>query len=134
MSREEIIRKAYEIGIMIADSEEKTAMEKMQERIKADAGAFDLLSRFQAMKADLEGKRARGLILNEKDQAMMAAMQQELSGNELIQEFGRMKENYDNLMTAVFFTISQTVKDGNKPNCGDCNPAEGDCASCSGLN
>ena len=133
MSKEAIIKKAFEIGLMIADSEEKLAMEAMQEKIKANPDAFDLLSRVQAMRADMEGKRAKGLILDETDQAIMQRMQLELNENQMIQEFGTLKDNFDNLMTAVFFTISQTVKDGNKSNCGDCNPETANCASCAGL-
>lgn len=130
MRKEEIIKKAFELGLMIADSEEKTSLEAMQEKIKNDAGAFDLLSRFQAMKADMEGKRARGLILDEKDQQIMKNMQAELGSNPLIQEFSALKEVFDNLMNAVFFTISKTVQDGNKSNCGDCDPSVSNCSSC----
>ena len=103
VTREEIIKKAFEIGMMIADSKEKQAMDSLQEEIKEDGEAFNLLVRFQDFKGQIEVKRASGQELDENDQKQMRVMQQELGSNRLIQEFGAQKEGFDNLMNAVYF-------------------------------
>lgn len=119
--------------MMIADSKEKQAMDSLQEEIKEDGEAFNLLVRFQDFKGQIEVKRASGQELDENDQKQMRVMQQELGSNRLIQEFGAQKEGFDNLMNAVYFAMNQAIKDGNKSNCGDCDPRTSSCSSCTQL-
>lgn len=124
MTTEEIIKKAFELGNSIANSEEIMALKDIQQKLTQDQTAYDLIMRYQDARMKLENKRSSGLIIPKTEEDHIAILEQQLTNNALIKEMMIAQERFDNLMQAVYFALNQAIAGSDECSSG--------CSSCGG--
>jgi cell fate (sporulation/competence/biofilm development) regulator YlbF (YheA/YmcA/DUF963 family) len=123
LTTEEIIKRAFELGEAIANSEEIVQLKEMQERLTSDQQAYDLVVRYQDARNQINHKLEDGLLVTKEEESHLDIMEQRLNNNQLVQQLIQAQEKFDNLMQAVYFAMNQTVFGG------DCSAG---CDSCGG--
>lgn len=124
MTRDEIIQKAFELGTIIAESQEMQNFRKMQAEVILDAEAYTLVVRFQQARDEAAGQLEDEIPLTAEQEAYLEQLEKELQANTRVQELLKAQEVITNLLNAVYFAIDQAV---NGVSCG-----ESDCQSCGG--
>lgn len=126
MTTENIIKQAFALGDLIAQSEEINALKVIQQKLTEDQTAYDLIMRYQDAIMKLENKRNSGLIIPSNEEDHVAILEQQLSNNPLINEMMVAQEKFDNLMQAVYFALNQAISGGDS--CSDgCESCGGSC-------
>ncbi|HZK43436.1 MAG TPA: YlbF family regulator [Syntrophomonadaceae bacterium] len=109
MTTENIIKKAFDLGSSIADSDEINLLKDLQQKLIEDTDAYDLIMRYQDARLKLENKKESGLIVPGNEENHIAILEQQLSTNSLIQEMMIAQEKFDNLMQAVYQSLNQAI-------------------------
>ncbi|MGE5416954.1 MAG: YlbF family regulator [Acidobacteriota bacterium] len=124
MTRDEIIRKAFELGATIADSEEMQVFRQMQAEVMKDAEAYSLVQRYQEAREQAAEMMEQEVIIPIEDEEYLSHLEEELQNNPIVKDLLVAQDSVTNLLNAVYFAIDQAV---NGPSC------EGeDCSSCGG--
>ncbi|NLJ72174.1 MAG: YlbF family regulator [Syntrophomonadaceae bacterium] len=126
MSTENIIKQAFTLGDLIAQSEEINQLKELQVKLTEDQAAYDLIMRYQEAVMKLENKRNSGLIIPSNEEDHIAILEQQLNSNALVNEMMVAQEKFDNLMQAVYFALNQAISGSNS--CADgCDSCGGTC-------
>ncbi len=124
MSKEDIIKLAFDLGTSIGDSDEIILLKELQDRLNADIEASNLIIKYQDAKMKLENKKNDGLIKSKIEEDHIAVLEQQLGSNSLLQEMMAAQEQFDNLMQAVYYAMNQAIA-------GSCSGSCSSCSSCS---
>jgi cell fate (sporulation/competence/biofilm development) regulator YlbF (YheA/YmcA/DUF963 family) len=125
-----IVEKTQELGQMIIESEEYTAMQKAEMRQAADADAMGLIAEYNRKRAGFMQKLQNPETTPEQVEEIRKQMDEEyqnLTKNECIAEYIEAMQNFNNLMNQVNGIIAYYV---NGQGSSDCT---GNCSSCSGC-
>ncbi len=125
-----IIEKTQELGQMIIESEEYTAMQKAEMRQTADEEAMNLIAEYNRKRADFMHRLQDPETTPEEVDKIRKQMDEEysiLTQNQCISEYIEAMQNFNNLMNQVNGIIAYYV---NGQRSGDCS---GNCSSCSGC-
>ncbi|MBC7074881.1 MAG: YlbF family regulator [Syntrophomonadaceae bacterium] len=125
MVNEEIIKKAFELGIAVSQSDEAENLRAKQEEVKDNQGAYDLILRYQDARTKIENKVRDGLTVTQTDENHLRILEQQLNNNSLVQELIQVQKRFDDLMQAVYFAINQALS-GNNCSAG-CDSCGGGC-------
>lgn len=126
MTTEEIIKMAFELGNAIAQTKEVDALRDMQIRLSEDVDAYGLIMRYQEAQTQMENKLQDGINVTQQEESNIAAMEEEINNNALIQELISVQENFDNLMQGVYFALNQAISGSDNCSSG-CDSCGGGC-------
>jgi len=120
LSREDIIRLALQLGDALKESDELKAIMGVQEKLKQDSEASNLVMRFQDAKNKMENKMRDGLIVTDVEKNHLKILEQQLSSNTVVSELIGAQNNFENLMQAVYFAMNQAISGGCSSDCSSC--------------
>lgn len=124
MSKDEIIKMAFELGSMIAQSPELQELKNMQNKLNQDYEATSLIIKYQDARMKQENKKTDGLIITKEETNHMNILEQQLSNNAVIRQVLSAQEQFDNLMQGVYYALNQAIG-------GNCAGSCDSCDSCS---
>ncbi len=123
----DILDKAKELGLMIADSEEMKTLNRAEEVLESDEKSKMLLNEYKGLQMGIKrateedlGKDAIDLIRDR-----LFAKQKEINEYEVTKNFYEAKANFDKLMSTINSVIIHSIT-GEEP----CSPSK--CGSCGG--
>jgi len=123
LSKDDIIKLAFELGTSVAESDEIIVLKELQNKLNADLEASNLVIKYKDAKMKMENKLQDGLLINKSEENHIEILEQQLSSNALLQELMSAQEKFDNLMQGVYFAMNQAIT-------GSCS---GSCDSCGGA-
>jgi cell fate (sporulation/competence/biofilm development) regulator YlbF (YheA/YmcA/DUF963 family) len=123
MTKDEIISQANQLGQAIADSNELLALKIAQQQVTEDMDAYRLVLNYQQARARADSRTNQGLSMEKEDEEELVSLENQIEKNELVQGMLKAQEEFDNIMQAVNFVLSQAVMGDS---CG------GSCGSCGG--
>ncbi|NLB52921.1 MAG: YlbF family regulator [Syntrophomonadaceae bacterium] len=106
---EDIIRLAMELGNALAQTDEIEQLKNLQTVLNEDTSSFDLIVRYQEARMKLEKQQDEGKIISKADEDYLQILEDQLAGNETIQQLMGAQERFDNLMQAVYYAINQAI-------------------------
>lgn len=106
---EDIIRLAMELGNALAQTDEIEQLKNMQTVLNEDTSSYDLIVRYQEARMKLEEQKNQGKIISKTDEDHLQILEDQLAGNETIQQLMDAQERFDNLMQAVYYAINQAL-------------------------
>lgn len=127
---DEILQKAKELGIMIADSKEFAAVKAAEEAQLADPEATRLMMNYANKRDELSQKAAAADVTKEDFEAIKAEAQAEfekICENANIKAYLEANQKFSSLIEQVNTIIGYFVKGGEASGCG------GNCSSCGGC-
>jgi cell fate (sporulation/competence/biofilm development) regulator YlbF (YheA/YmcA/DUF963 family) len=127
---DEILQKAKELGIMIAESGEFEMLKIAEERQLADPEAQKLMMEYANKRDELNRKASSPEISKEEFEEIRKQMQEEfekLCVNENIKAYLDANSAFSNLINQVNSIIGYFVKGGEESGCS------GNCSSCGGC-
>lgn len=127
----DIIEKARELGMMIAESDEMKALKGAEELQLADPDAQVLMMEYANTRETLSAKAASADITKEDFEAIQAEMEsafQKLMTNDNIKRYIEANKNFKTLIDQVNAIIAYFVKGEEQQ--GSCS---GNCSSCCGC-
>lgn len=127
---DEILQKAKELGIMIAESGEFEMLKIAEERQLADPEAQKLMMEYANKRDELNRKASFPEISKEEFEEIRKQMQEEfekLCVNENIKAYLDANSAFSNLINQVNSIIGYFVKGGEESGCS------GNCSSCGGC-
>jgi len=127
---QEILQKARELGIMIAESGEFEKLKIAEERQLADPEAQKLMMEYAQKRDELSKKASDPNITKEEFEEIRKAMQDEFEKmcvNENIKAYLDASNSFSNLINQVNSIIGYFVKGGEESGCS------GNCSGCSGC-
>lgn len=127
---EEILQKAKELGIMIAESGEFEKLKIAEERQLADPEAQKLMMEYATKRDELANKASAAETTKEEFERIKDEMQKEfdkMCQNENVKAYLDASNNFSNLINQVNSIIGYFVKGGEESGCS------GNCSSCGGC-
>lgn len=127
---QEILQKARELGIMIAESGEFEKLKIAEERQLADPEAQKMMMEYATKRDELSQKAQSPGISKEDFEDIKNQMQAEfekMCENENIKAYLDASNNFSKLINQVNSIIGYFVKGGEESGCG------GNCSSCKGC-
>lgn len=126
MSKDDIIRMAFELGLALADSEEMRNYRETQTMVISDAEAYGLIMRYQEAREKATQKLRETGRLEVEDEQSLRNLEQSMRENPLVKNMLEQRQKVDNLMDAVYFSIEQAM---NSPACSGsgCDSCGGSC-------
>ena len=127
---EEILQKAKELGMMIADSQEFATLKAAEEAQLADSEATALMAGYAAKRDELSAKMATPDITKEEIEAIKKEYQDEfdkICENKNIKNYLDANRSFAMLIEQVNSIIGYFVKGGESSGCS------GNCSSCGGC-
>ncbi len=127
---QEILEKAKELGIMIAESGEFEKLKIAEERQLADKDAQKLMMDYAAKRDELAAKASKPDISKEEFESIREEMQKEFENicqNENIKAYLDASNEFSNMINQVNSIIGYFVKGGEASGCS------GNCSSCGGC-
>ncbi len=127
---QEILEKAKELGIMIAESGEFEKLKIAEERQLADKDAQKLMMDYAAKRDELAAKASKPDIGKEEFEGIREEMQKEFENickNENIKAYLDASNEFSNMINQVNSIIGYFVKGGEASGCS------GNCSSCGGC-
>lgn len=126
MTKEEIVRMAFDLGTAISQSDEMGKILEMQTKIQDDPDAYALLMRFQEARIQAENKMKEGMELTDSEKNHLTILDQQLNNNPIISQMMGVQEQFDNLMQGVYTAMNQAIS-------GAASCSSGGCEGCSGC-
>ncbi len=127
---EEILQKAKELGIMIAESGEFEMLKIAEERQLADTEAQKLMMEYAEKRDELSKKASAPDTTKEEFEGIKEQMQKEfekMCQNENVKAYLDASSAFSNLINQVNSIIGYFVKGGEESGCS------GNCSSCGGC-
>lgn len=127
---QEILQKAKELGMMIAESGEFEKLKIAEERQLADENAQKIMMEYAQKRDELAQKASVPGISKEEFENIRNLMQQEfdkICENENIKAYLDASNNFANMINQVNSIIGYFVKGGDESGC------KGNCSGCSGC-
>jgi cell fate (sporulation/competence/biofilm development) regulator YlbF (YheA/YmcA/DUF963 family) len=81
LSKEDIIKLAFDLGTSIGDSEEINRLKELQDRLNQDLEASALIIKYKDAKMKLENKMNDGLSISKLEEDHINILEQQLSDN-----------------------------------------------------
>ncbi len=128
MSKEDIIKLAFDLGTSIGDSEEIIILKELQNRLNDDFEASNLIIKYKDAKMKLEHKMNDGLMISKGEEDHIDILEQQLSSNALLQEMMSAQERFDNLMQAVYYAMNQAITGSCGGSCASCGSCDSGCS------
>jgi len=121
----DIIEKARELGLMIANSDEMTNFKKSEEGLYQDSKANTILNDLKLLQTELtkafEETSDKDIIESIKER--ITAKYQEANNNEILKNYFEASSKFNNLVKTINDVISYSIsgEEGCSPNkCGSC--------------
>ncbi|MGE5423578.1 MAG: YlbF family regulator [Ignavibacteriales bacterium] len=127
MTRDEIIKMAFELGVAISESQEMNDFRESQSDVLKDAEAYSLVSNYQEARERLDVMMEKGHNPTEEEQKILLDLEQALDENPLLKDLVASQETMTNLMNAVFYSINQAANGSEGCSGEDCSGCGGSC-------
>lgn len=127
MTRDEILKMAFELGVAIGASQEMADFRESQSDVMKDAEAYSLVTRYQEAREHLDVLLQEGQAPSDEEKKYLIDMEQALDENPLIKDLVASQETLNNLMNAVYYSINQAANGGSGCSGNDCSSCGGSC-------
>lgn len=128
VNRDVIIQKAQEIANMIASTEEVELFKQAEMKIRDHSRVQDLIAEIKGKQKELVGfKSLQHAEMVEKVEAELEALQDQLDGIPIVEEFKRTQLEINDMLQLVTNVIAETLSDRINVETGN---GEGGCGSC----
>lgn len=124
MSKEQIIKQAFELGNAISQSAEFEKLKNVQKELQADQDAYLLLMRYQDFRAQAEDKLNHGRILTAAEENQLNILEQSINNNNMLIKLMQIQEEFDRLMQGVYYALNQAISGGHSCSCDGCESCD----------
>jgi len=127
LTKEQIIKQAFELGNAISQSAEFEKLKQVQKELESDQDAYLLLIRYQDLRAQAEDKLNHGQVLTAAEEDQLNDLEQSINNNSMLIRLMQIQEEFDRLMQGVYYALNQAISGGYGCSCDGCES----CGSCS---